>query len=151
MISIVFNPSNPYSTRVMEIPETSTPIVFFDGVCGLCNRSVDFLLWIDKKRKLRFTPIQGETAQTHLPPDRRDNLDTIIFLCNGRLYFRSDAILMILRTLGGFWSVFVLGYLMPRGIRNWLYDRIASNRYRWFGKKDTCRLPTLQERASFLP
>lgn len=130
---------------------TDPPIVFFDGVCGLCNRSVDFLLRVDKERKLRFTPIQGETALAHLPSERRENLDTIIFLHDNRFYFRSDAILMILRTLGGFWSVVVIAYVIPRGVRNWLYDRIASNRYRWFGKKDSCRLPTPQERASFLP
>lgn len=149
MLSIVFDTSISYSTGAMKI--TDTPIVFFDGVCGLCNRSVNFLLRVDKKRKLRFTPIQGETALAHLPPERRESLDTIIFLHANRLYFRSDAILMILRTLGGFWSVFVMAYMIPRGVRNWLYDWIASHRYRWFGKKESCRLPTPQERASFLP
>lgn len=131
--------------------DSNHPIVFFDGVCGLCNRSIDFLVRVDRARKLRFAPLQGRTAAKLLPVEAigPDKFESIVFLENGRVYTHSDAILRIGMSLGGIWSYSGLAVLIPRPLRDSLYRWIARNRYRWFGKRRTCRLPSQGERALF--
>ncbi len=125
-------------------------IVFFDGVCGLCNRFVDRLLRVDRKRVLRFAPLQGRTAQERLPAGMADALESVVYLRDGAVIQRSDAALWILIDLGG-WRVMYRGFfIVPRFVRDAVYDWIARNRYRWFRKYETCRLPTPEERARFL-
>ena len=126
-------------------------IVYFDGVCGLCNSAVDFFIKRDKKRQLLFTPLQGETASKRFNFSATETFDTIIFEQKGVLYYRSGAALKMLYTIGGFWSVAVVFFIFPKFIRNTVYDFISKNRYRWFGKKETCRIPTKEERTRFLP
>ena len=126
-------------------------IVYFDGVCGLCNRSVDFLLRIDKEeKKLLFTTLQGNTARANLKIMPGQNFNTIIFQQNGKLYYRSDAFIKILKTIGGFWNIIVVIEILPKSVRDYFYNLIAGNRYKWFGKRDTCRMPTKEERERFL-
>jgi len=125
-------------------------IVFFDGVCGVCNKSVDFLLRVDRKAILRFSPLQGEHAHSTLPAERTLNLDTIVYLDGPALYVRSSAILRILYDVGGFWKVFYPLVFVPVSWRDWLYLALARNRYEWFGKKESCRVPTPEERSQFL-
>lgn len=125
-------------------------IVFFDGVCGVCNWSVDLLLKLDDERELWFSPIQGEAAKVILPEDRRGNVDTICFWDGERLFVRTDALLEIGRTLGGIFWVFYPLKVLPAEWRDWAYDAFAKRRYRWFGKKEACRIPTPEERARFL-
>ena len=125
-------------------------IVFFDGVCGLCNRFVDRLLRVGRKRVLRFAPLQGRTAQERLPAGMADALESVVYLRDGAVIQRSDAALWILIDLGG-WRVMYRGFfIVPRFVRDAVYDWIARNRYRWFHKYETCRLPTPEERARFL-
>lgn len=133
-------------------PRAATqPIVFFDGVCALCNSSVDFIIREDYRRVIRYAPIQGETAARLLSEQQRAAMDSIIFRdSRGREHTRSDAILQIGLQLGGLWKLGAIGLLIPRALRNRLYDLIARNRYRWFGKKESCRLPTPEERELFL-
>jgi predicted DCC family thiol-disulfide oxidoreductase YuxK len=129
----------------------AAPIVFFDGVCGLCNSSVDFVLRHDREGQFRFSPLQGEAAARLLPVADRENLGSLILWEDGRMYRRSTAVVRILRRIGGIWSM--LGgalWLIPAPLRNAGYRLVASQRYRLFGKKETCRLPSPEERSRFL-
>lgn len=125
-------------------------VIFFDGVCGICNRFVDFLLKRDRKKIFLFSPIQGERAKRALDAAAIQKNETIFFQDASGIHERSTAALRILARLGGAWRMFSVIFLVPRPIRDFCYDRIARNRYRWFGKKDACRIPTPEERARFL-
>lgn len=128
------------------------PIVFFDGVCGLCNRSIDFILRRDQRGVFMVTPLQGETAEQLLEPADRERLGSLVVRISGRTYRRSAAVVRLLWRLGGVWKIVgTLLWLIPLPLRDLGYRVVASNRYRLFGKKETCRLPTEEERARFLP
>jgi predicted DCC family thiol-disulfide oxidoreductase YuxK len=128
------------------------PIVLFDGVCKFCNGSVNFLIDHDGKKRLRFAPLQSEIAQAWLcrfglPVD---DFDTMILVENGRAYARSSAALRIAWILGGWWSLLAILFAVPPFLRDGAYNVLAGNRYRWFGKADTCRVPTPDIRERFL-
>jgi predicted DCC family thiol-disulfide oxidoreductase YuxK len=128
------------------------PVIFFDGVCGLCNRWVDFVLARDRQGVFRFAPLQGETARDWLRIEPGQPLNSVVLVDHHGVYRKSDAIWRMLIRLGGIWIV--PGWLLrltPRPLRQWGYDLVARRRYRWFGKKEACRLPRPQERARFLP
>jgi predicted DCC family thiol-disulfide oxidoreductase YuxK len=128
------------------------PIVFFDDVCGMCNTFVNLLLRIDKKQIFLFAPLQGDTARELLPPLAEDPRDwSMVYVDEAGVHDQSDASLQVYRRLGGPWRLLGLLRLIPRWIRNPAYRVLARNRYRWFGKKDSCRIPTPEERARFLP
>ena len=126
--------------------------VFFDGVCNLCNRGVNFLISKDKKEVLKFASLQSEYAQNTIPKEllNRENLDTIIVYSDGQFYDRSNAVLKLCKILGGGFYVVLIGYLIPRFIRDGLYRFIANNRYRWFGRQSQCRVPTPDLKERFL-
>ncbi|MCB1043582.1 MAG: DUF393 domain-containing protein [Acidobacteria bacterium] len=125
-------------------------VLYFDGVCGLCNGFVDYLMSEDDAANLRFAAIQSESAREHLESSLIDNLDTVIFQQQGQTYLRSDAALRATASLGGPF-VFLYGLLLvPRTIRDMAYDALARSRYRFFGKRETCRLPSADERDRFL-
>lgn len=136
-----------------------TNVVFFDGVCGLCNRFVDFVLSRDRRGAIRFAPLQGETAKAVLssefrvPSAKTQTFDTIVWLDSSSCEFvRSAAAVRVLWRLGGVWSLIGwLLWLIPRPLRDVGYRLVAANRYRLFGKKETCRLPSPTERERFLP
>lgn len=125
-------------------------IVFFDGVCSFCNQSVDFLIKIDKKNRLKFASLQGETAKSKLNQSTLDQIDSIVYYQESKIYTKSKAIIKLLIDIGGIWKVAYLGYIIPNFIRDYLYDLIARNRYKWFGKRETCRLPNEEEREKIL-
>ena len=133
-------------------------IVFYDGVCGLCNRLVQFLLRRDRHDRLRFASLQSDFASMVLGPHGIDpkDLDTVHVVENyekadERVFNRSDAILRAGRELGGLWGFAAnVGRLVPRPLRNLFYRIVASNRYRVFGKYETCMLPAPDQRAKFL-
>jgi len=135
------------------------PVLFYDGVCGLCNRTVQFILRRDRREVFRFAPLQGPLANRILKAHGIDpsDLDTIYVAVNcdqsskERLLARSDAAVFVLRELGGIWRVgaAVLG-LMPRSVRDWGYGLIARNRYRIFGRYETCPIPSENVRTRFL-
>jgi predicted DCC family thiol-disulfide oxidoreductase YuxK len=128
------------------------PILFFDGVCGLCNRSVDFVLTRDRAGKLRFAPLQGETARRVLGAPDVESLKTVVLVDQRGTHRRSSAVVRVLWTLGGFWKAAGgLLWLVPKPLRELGYRFVARNRYRWFGRKESCRLPTADERGRFLP
>jgi predicted DCC family thiol-disulfide oxidoreductase YuxK len=128
------------------------PVIFFDGVCGLCNHWIDFVLARDRKGLFRFAPLQGETARDRLGPAAGESLSSVVLLDATGTYRKTDAVWRMLVHLGSVWRC--AGWmlrLIPRPIRNWVYDVIARHRYQWFGQKDVCRLPTPAERQLFLP
>lgn len=126
-------------------------VVFFDGVCGLCNRFVDRLLRIDKHERFRFAPLQGSTAKEKLPSGLVNSLSSVVYLRSGQVLTRSDAALRILIDLGGWHAIHRIWLIFPRALRDAVYDWVARNRYTWFSKREACRLPTQEERMRFLP
>ena len=130
--------------------EPKHPIVFFDGFCTLCNISVDRLMRMDKHQRLRYASLQGETAKAMLPAELMKDVDSVICLNKGKTFVKSDAAFEVLRVLGGGWAFFRIFKILPRSIRDSVYDWVARNRYNWFGKRDTCRLPSEEEKALFL-
>ena len=134
----------------------SHPIVYFDGVCGLCNWSVDVLMRLDHRQQLRFTPLQGETALANLSAADREDLQTLVFFDSKepepKYWRRSDAVLRALEACGGPVALLArAARLIPAGLRDIAYKLIARVRYRVFGQKATCRIPTAEERRRFLP
>lgn len=135
---------------LMEKKEYKSPIIFFDGICGLCNGFVDFLLKVDTKNKFFFATLQGDTAKSLLPSEMIDNMDSVVLYVNGKTLKKSEAVLEIFRILGGFWKIVTVGKYLPEFLRDKAYDLTADNRYSIFGKKDVCRIPTPDERSKFL-
>ena len=129
-------------------------IVLFDGVCNLCNGTVQFIIDRDPGGSFRFASLQGEAGARVLREHGREppkgDPDSIILVEGGRIYDHSDAALRIARALGLPWSLAVLGFALPRFVRDALYRLIARNRYRWFGREESCRVPTPALRARFL-
>jgi predicted DCC family thiol-disulfide oxidoreductase YuxK len=140
----------------VSLPE-DTPIVLYDGVCGLCNRLVQFILKRDVNNRFRFASLQSEFAEKLLKrhgADSRD-LDTFYLVISRgkpseRVLMRSDAILAVANTLGGVWKLAGVGALVPRVLRDGMYRIVARNRYRVFGKHESCMLPSAEHRAKFL-
>jgi predicted DCC family thiol-disulfide oxidoreductase YuxK len=124
-------------------------IVFFDGVCGLCNRFVDFLLERDVHERLYFSPLQGKAIQESAAA-ALFNSDTIVFVKEDKVFTRSRAVIESIAMLGGFWVLMKLFLLIPGRVRDFAYCFIAKRRYRWFGKKQSCRIPSPKERKYFL-
>ncbi|MPR34111.1 thiol-disulfide oxidoreductase DCC family protein [Salmonirosea aquatica] len=127
-------------------------VVYFDGVCNLCNSAVNFLIDRDKKGRLKFASLQSEAGKVVLQRLGllAQDYDSFILLVNGKPYQKSEAAVEVMKLLGGGWSLLYGFRIIPRAWRDWLYTRIAQNRYRWFGKRTECRLPTPQLRARFL-
>lgn len=129
-------------------------IIVFDGVCHLCSRWVQFLLKHDRKKLFQFAPMQGETGKRLLQQGGLNPDDPVSFLYSqdGQLYTDTEAIICVLCRLGGIWKLAGAGYALPRFARDPLYRVVARNRYRWFGRRETCMLPGDAETASrFLP
>lgn len=131
--------------------------MFYDGVCGLCNRLVQFLLKHDKRDRFRFASLQSDLAHDVLTRHGLDphDLDTVYVVKDYQqtgeiLLERSDAILLMVSELGGIWSVASIGRVLPKALRDALYKVVARNRYRVFGKSESCMLPAPEHRNKFL-
>lgn len=125
-------------------------ILFFDGVCNLCNGAVDFFIRHDKNKVLKYAPLQGESAAKTLSGSLTNELSTVVLYHQGKTYIKSSAVLKTLTLIGGIYSFLGIFQIIPQGILDTIYDFVARNRYRFFGKKDSCRLPTSEERQLFL-
>lgn len=127
-------------------------VILFDGVCNLCNSSVNFVIERDKKDKFRFAALQSEEGKQMLLEQGEDSeyLDSIVLVKNGKVYSKSTAALHIAKNLSGLWPVLSVFLIIPKFIRDFFYDIIAKNRYKWFGKKNECRIPTPELAAKFL-
>jgi predicted DCC family thiol-disulfide oxidoreductase YuxK len=138
--------------------QPSNPILLYDGVCGLCNRFVSFILKRDRKDRFRFAALQSNFARSILERHglNPDVLDTIYLvldhaLPSERLLSRNEAATAVLRELGGFWRVWAgLLDILPQQFRDRRYNLVARNRYRFFGKHETCPLPQEKDRHKFL-
>ena len=131
----------------------STPIVFYDGECGLCQRSVQWLQRHDPEGVLRYAPLEGETANRTLPALGRDRgAWSLMYQDEHGTYRASEGVLRAVKRLGGAWALAAaVALLVPRAVRDWVYRAIARNRYRWFGRADVCALPSPETRDRFLP
>jgi len=120
----------------------SENIIFFDGVCNLCNGTINFIIDLDKKKHFKFAALQDEKSKRFLQPyGIGEDLYSFIYYEDGKVYDQSTAVLRIAKKLGGFWSLAYALIIFPRFIRNFVYQLIARNRYKWFGKKEYCRVP----------
>ena len=140
----------------MREPE-SRAIVLYDGVCGLCNRAVQFLLKRDRLDRLQFASLQSDLASNVLNRHGMDpkGLDTVYAVLNygepnETLLAKGDAFLFFAGVIGGVWSVARVVKVVPRPVRNWLYDFVARHRYQVFGKSESCMLPDPKQRHKFL-
>jgi len=131
---------------------TDEPIILFDGVCNLCNNAVKFVIKRDKKSSIKFAPLQSETGQQLLQQYNLPiiEMNSFFFIENNKAYDRSTAALRVCRHLKGLWPLCYGLIIVPKFIRDSIYDWIAKNRYKWFGQKDTCMIPTPELRSRFL-
>lgn len=127
-------------------------ILLFDGVCNLCNATVQFVIRRDKDGRFRFAALQSDIGRDLLQKfeinDRE--IDSVVLIADGSAYVRSDAALLIAKKLGGFWALFYVFRGVPTRWRDRIYDWIARNRYRWFGRKEYCMVPTPELKERFL-
>lgn len=135
-----------------QAESTSHAILLFDGVCNLCDGFVQFVIKRDPSGYFRFTSLQSEVGQEILKKHQMpaDKITTVVLIEKGKVYTHSDVGLRVARHLGGFWPVFYALTIVPRFIRDAVYNWIARNRYRWFGKKEACMLPTPELKKRFL-
>jgi len=137
----------------MEL-ESGKKIILFDGVCNLCNRSVQFVIKRDSKDVFRFASLQSDLgkkllAERNINPQETDSI--VLIEPNVAYYTRSSAAIEIAKELGGLWSLIsAFNYILPENIRDSIYGFIAKNRYKWFGKKDECPLPTPEQKRKFI-
>jgi predicted DCC family thiol-disulfide oxidoreductase YuxK len=128
------------------------PVILFDGICNFCNSAINFVLKQDKKGIFRFAPLQSEAGQKLL---QRYNLstkdfDSFVLIDNGKVYKKSTASLRVMSKLPWYWKEVQILRIIPTAFRDAIYDFVARNRYRWFGKKEQCMIPTPELRRRFL-
>lgn len=129
----------------------SAGVVLYDGECGFCDRSVQFILNHDAEGRFAFAPLQSAEARDLLAERGREaNLDSIVLIDGDQVLQRSDAALRIASRLDGWPKLLSVFRIVPRFLRDWAYDLFAANRYRWFGRLDHCRIPTEEQRGRFL-
>lgn len=127
-------------------------LLLFDGVCNLCNASVDFVIRRDSKRRFLYASLQSDVGQRLLRDQGLSltEFDSVLYLRNGVLHTKSGAALRVAARLDGLWPMFAMLMVIPPFLRDSVYSWIARNRYAWFGKRKTCRVPTVEERSLFL-
>ena len=135
-----------------DILNSNKAIILFDGLCNFCNDSVNFIIDRDNDDYFRFTSIQSEAGQNMIKRYKIDitKTDSIILIKDNKYYIKSTAALKISRKITSLWKLFYILIIIPRPLRDIGYDIIARNRYKWFGKRETCRIPTPDEMKKFL-
>jgi predicted DCC family thiol-disulfide oxidoreductase YuxK len=128
------------------------PVILFDGVCNFCDSAVNFVLKQDKKGIFRFAPLQSEAAQKLLQQYNLStkDFDSFILIDDGKVYKKSSASLQVMNKLPWYWKEVQIFRIIPTIFRDAIYDFIAKHRYKWFGKKDQCMVPTPEIRSRFL-
>jgi predicted DCC family thiol-disulfide oxidoreductase YuxK len=125
-------------------------IILFDGICNLCNRSVRFIIKRDPVGNFKFSSLQSNVGKKLLEKYRvRNDLNSFILLENTHVYTKSSAALRVCMRLSGFWKILIVFIIIPKPIRDFIYDFIANNRYKWFGKSDHCKIPSPDEKERF--
>ncbi len=137
---------------MVKIPKNKK-VILFDGVCNLCNTSVNKVIKYDQKNLYLFCALQSVTGKklTSKIGIETVKVDSIILYEPGVSYdIKSTAVLKIMSSFGGVWSLTKIFFILPESFRNFLYDFVARNRYKWYGKKESCRVPTPELKAKFL-
>jgi predicted DCC family thiol-disulfide oxidoreductase YuxK len=135
----------------MDTTAQEKAILLFDGVCNLCNASVNFVIKRDTHNRFLFASLQSETGKQLVKKfSLSESLDSFVLIENGIAYTRSIAALRVLKKLGGIWSLSFVFMIVPSFIRNGVYNFVSRNRYRWFGKKESCMIPTAELKKKFL-
>lgn len=138
--------------EINELPKDKK-IILFDGVCNLCNSSVQFIIKKDKKDVFRFVALQSELGQkitTHIGVNS-SNIDSFLLYEPGNAYYyKAEAALKITSALGGLYGLLSIFNYFPKQISNYIYDYVARNRYKWYGKKESCMIPTPEIKSKFL-
>jgi predicted DCC family thiol-disulfide oxidoreductase YuxK len=125
-------------------------IVFFDGVCNFCNSSVNWIMARNKKGNIMFASLQSDAAKRILPPSMLTELSSLVYYRNGKCHVKSRAALFIFRDMAWYGFLGMPLLLLPPFLGDAIYDWVARNRYKWFGKRETCRIPSPQERNRFM-
>lgn len=152
MFLILLQTKIKYHTMKSKLPHNKK-IILFDGVCNLCNSAVQYVIKHDKKDVFRFVALESELGIEILEyiGINNKNIDSIILFEPGKAYYyKSNAALEIAKTLGGIFTFGTFFRIIPTGIRNSVYDYVAKNRYKWFGKQESCLLPTPDLATKFL-
>ncbi|WP_096270847.1 thiol-disulfide oxidoreductase DCC family protein [Paucisalibacillus globulus] len=128
-----------------------TRVILFDGVCNFCNSSVQFIIKRDPQGIYQFTSLQSDVGQKLLKDHEVPvELDSFIYIEDEKIYFKSTAALKVCRNLKGLWKLLYIFIIVPRPLRDAVYGVIARNRYKWFGKRDACMIPSPEQRKRFL-
>jgi predicted DCC family thiol-disulfide oxidoreductase YuxK len=133
--------------------DSNRPVLFFDGECNLCNGLVQFIISHDKKKSFLFAPLQsakGREALAHITGSVGAGPDSLILFYRGNYFTKSAAALRVAKLLGGIWQLLYAGIILPRFLRDAVYDLVSRNRYKWFGKRDGCMIPTPELKERFL-
>ena len=135
-----------------SVKDDKYDIVLFDGVCNLCNFWINWLIGKDQRRKFRYAALQSAGGHDLLKKTGKNPnlLASVVLIQDGRIYTESTAVIRIAKRLGGWFSLMQLFMIIPGFIRNAIYRLIAKNRYKWFGERNTCRIPTKEEQSLFL-
>lgn len=130
----------------------SNDVLLFDGVCNLCNGAVNFIIDHDPNQHFKFAALQSDFGQERLKElgFNTEKFDSLVLLSQGKVYRKSTAALRIARKLNGLYPLLYTFIIVPPFIRHWVYDLIGRNRYRWWGKRDSCRMPTPELRQRFV-
>ncbi len=133
-------------------PDPADSILLFDGICNLCSGFVQFVLKYEKSPVIRFASLQSPIGESIIKKHKitRNGLESIVFIENDKAYEKSEAVLKISRYLKFPWSSFVASGIIPLFIRNWVYDMVAANRYRIFGKQEVCWVPDPKWKNRFI-
>jgi len=128
------------------------PVILFDGVCNFCNSVVNFVIKRDKKAVFRFAALQSNIAKKLLAGDHSSpaGLNSFVFIEDNRIYTRSTAALRVCRYLSGLWPLMYGFIIVPESIRDGIYNLISNNRYKWFGRKESCMIPSPEIKERFL-
>ncbi len=134
------------------MPDSPRSVILFDGVCNFCNASINFLMERDRDGRFVFGALQSEEGRAMLRDlDLVDDyIDSIVLIEDGKAWTASDAVLQISRHMNGLWPVLRWARILPKSLRDAVYNWIATHRYTWFGKRESCRVPTPEERSRFL-
>lgn len=138
--------------EIHELPKDKK-IILFDGVCNLCNASVQFVIKRDTKDRFRFVPLQsdlGNKILNHLGVNREQTDSIVLYEPGKAYYYKAEAALKIINELGGLYQLLNILQIFPKFLSNIVYDYIAKNRYRWYGKQENCMMPTPELVAKFL-
>ncbi|MEO8172773.1 MAG: thiol-disulfide oxidoreductase DCC family protein [Sediminibacterium sp.] len=137
---------------MVSLSTTPNPIIFFDGVCNLCTGVVQFVIRHDPKRRFRFASLQSEIGQQLLKQNDLPSAEfgSFILFENGKVYTKSTAALTVAKNLNGLLPIWYVNIIFPKFIRDGVYNLVARNRYKWFGKKEECWIPTPELNELFI-